>query len=55
MHGTTIKKIVHSLLKLPDAIYELFEARGSAHRWGTAQQAGRSRVRFAVVSLKFFI
>jgi hypothetical protein len=46
---------VHSVLKLPGAIYELFGARGSAHRRGTAQQVGRSRVRFAVVSLEFFI
>ena len=29
--------------------------RGSAVGWGTALQAGRSRVRFPMVSLKFFI
>jgi len=30
-------------------------ARGSAVGWGTALEAGRSRVRFPMVSLKFFI
>jgi hypothetical protein len=30
-------------------------ARGSAFVWGTALQAGRSRVPFPMVSLKFFI
>ena len=29
--------------------------RGSAFRWGTALQVGRSRVRFPIVSLEFFI
>ena len=29
--------------------------RGGAVRWGTALQAGRSRVRFAMMSLEFFI
>ena len=33
----------------------LVGARGSAVGWGTAQQAGRSRVRFPMVSLVFFI
>ena len=30
-------------------------ARGSAVGWGTALQVGRSRVRFPIVSLEFFI
>jgi hypothetical protein len=30
-------------------------ARGGAVGWGTALQAGRSRVRFPMVSLEFFI
>ena len=30
-------------------------ARGGAFGWGTALQAGRSRVRFPMVSLEFFI
>ena len=32
-----------------------FGARGSALGWGTALQAGRSRVRFPMTSLEFFI
>ena len=31
------------------------EARGGAVGWGTALQAGRSRIRFPMVSLEFFI
>jgi len=31
-----------------------FEARGGAVGWGTELQAGRSRVRFPLVSLEFF-
>ena len=30
-------------------------ARGGAVGWGTALQAGRSRVRFLMVSLEFFV
>ena len=30
-------------------------ARGGAVSWGTALQAGRSRVRFPIMSLEFFI
>ena len=33
----------------------VFGARGSAVGWGTAIQVGRSRVRFPMVSLDFFI
>ena len=33
----------------------LWGVRGGAVRWGTALQAGRSRVRFPMVSLDFFI
>ena len=36
-------------------IYICVGARGSAAGWGTALQVGRSRVRFPVVSLEFFI
>jgi hypothetical protein len=32
-----------------------FGVRGGGVGWGTAQQAGRSRVRFPMVSLEFFI
>ena len=35
--------------------YHILTARGGAVRWGTALQAGRSRVRFPMVSLEFFI
>jgi hypothetical protein len=34
---------------------DYFGARGGAVSWGTALQAGKSRVRFPMVSLKFFI
>jgi len=30
-------------------------ARGGAHGWGTALQAGRSRIWFPLVSVKFFV
>jgi len=33
----------------------IFGARGDAVRWGIVLQAGRSRVRFPMVSLEFFI
>jgi len=33
----------------------IYGARGGAVGWGTALQAGRSRVRFPMVSLEFFI
>ena len=36
-------------------IYIYRRARGSAVGWGTALQVGRSRVRFPMVSLEFFI
>ena len=43
----------------PDIIYEFYNyhvgARGSAVGWGTALQAGRSWVRFPIMSLEFFI
>jgi len=41
-----------------DELYDLYpslRARGGAAGWGTALQAGRSRVRFPMVSLEFFI
>jgi len=36
-------------------VWTLLEARGSAGGWGTALQVGRSRVRFPMMSLEFFI
>jgi len=36
-------------------IFYKMGARGSAVGWGTALKAGRSRVRYPIVSLKFFI
>ena len=35
--------------------FHTLEARGSAVGWGTALQVGRSRVRFPMMSLEFFI
>ena len=36
-------------------VHSWMGARGSAAGWGTALQVGRSRVRFPMVSLEFFI
>jgi len=55
----TILCIVWSVLHvLPDILIsddQALGARSSAVGWGTALQVGRSRVRFPVVSLEFFI
>jgi len=36
-------------------LYPLLRARGGAVGWGTTLLAGRSRVRFPIVSLEFFV
>ena len=40
---------------LPLSVHLMLGARGDAVGWGTALQAGRSRVRFPMVSLEIFI
>jgi hypothetical protein len=52
---TSGEVIVKSLGLLWVASIQFTEARGSVFGWGTALQAGRLRVRFPMVSLKFFI
>jgi hypothetical protein len=42
-------------LALYSGLYVITGARGGAIGWGTALQAGRSRVRFPMVSINFFI
>jgi hypothetical protein len=37
------------------SVRRMLGARGSAVAWGTALQTGRSRVRFPIMSLEFFI
>ena len=44
--------LIHTVCNIPIAI---INKRGGAVGWGTALQAGRSCVRFPMVSLEFFI
>jgi hypothetical protein len=48
-----LRLVVTELNKLQ--AYRPFGARGGAVGWGSALQAGRSRIRFPMVSLEFFI
>ena len=62
-HATTIRfsKRLHNVMRsevrgqLSTGICKLYGTRGGAVGWGTALQVGRSRVRFPMVSLEFFI
>jgi len=47
--------VFHTLHKKMLGYYPTLGARGSAVDWGTALNVGRSRVRFPMVSLEFFI
>jgi hypothetical protein len=51
----TVPLIVHAVTRVIVSVPYNLGARGGAVGWGTALQSGRSRVRFSIISLEFFI
>jgi hypothetical protein len=54
-HKTHTRLEYHLQTNFKDCSTNIMGARGGAVGWGTALQTGRSRVRFPIVSLEFFI